>query len=46
MRNTEYHKATGAIAKTAARGLDELVEKGILRREGAGRGARYSRSGQ
>jgi len=45
MTNSEYRKATGAIAKTAARDLDELVEKGILRREGAGRGVRYSRSG-
>lgn len=46
MTNTEYRKTTGAIAKTAARDLDELVEKGILRREGAGRGVRYRRSGQ
>jgi predicted HTH transcriptional regulator len=44
--NSEYRKATGAIAKTAARDLDELVEKGILRREGAGRGVRYVHSGQ
>jgi ATP-dependent DNA helicase RecG len=46
MTNSEYRKATGAIAKTATRDLDELVEKGILRREGAGRGVRYLRSGQ
>lgn len=45
MTNAEYRKATGAIAKTAARDLDELVEKHILRREGAGRGVRYVRSG-
>lgn len=46
MTNSEYRKATGAIAKTAARDLEELVEKRILRREGAGRGVRYVHSGQ
>jgi ATP-dependent DNA helicase RecG len=44
--NSQYRKATGAIAKTAARDLEELVEKGVLRREGAGRGVRYTHSGQ
>lgn len=46
MTNSEYRKATGAIGKTAARDLEELVEKRILRREGAGRGVRYVHSGQ
>lgn len=46
MTNSEYRKATGAITKTAARDLEELVEKGVLHREGAGRGVRYIRSGR
>lgn len=46
MTNSEYRKATGAIVKTAARDLEELVQKRILRREGAGRGVRYVHSGQ
>jgi ATP-dependent DNA helicase RecG len=46
LTNSEYRAAAETTAKTAARDLDELVEKGILRREGAGRGVRYVRSGQ
>jgi ATP-dependent DNA helicase RecG len=45
LTNLEYRVATGTIPKTAARDLDELVEKGILRREGRGRGVYYVRSG-
>lgn len=39
--NQEYQKETGAIRKTAARDLDELVRKGLLEKKGAGRGAHY-----
>jgi predicted HTH transcriptional regulator len=46
LTNSEYRAVAEATAKTAARNLDELVEKGILRREGAGREVRYLRSGQ
>jgi predicted HTH transcriptional regulator len=45
LTNSECRAAAETTAKTAARDLDELVEKGILRPEGAGRGARYVRSG-
>ena len=44
LANSEYRAAAETTAKTAARDLDELAEKGILRPEGAGRGARYVRS--
>ena len=43
--NIEYRNAVGTTSKTAARDLDELVTKGILIREGAGRGVRYVLSG-
>ena len=39
--NSEYRKLAGVIRKTAARDLDGLVEKGILERVGAKRGAHY-----
>jgi ATP-dependent DNA helicase RecG len=39
--NSEYRELTGVIRKTAARDLDGLVEKGVLERVGAKRGAHY-----
>lgn len=40
--NAEYQRITGAIDRTAARDLDELVKKGVLKKVGkTGRGAHY-----
>lgn len=39
--NSEYQELTGVIRKTAARDLDDLVEKGILERMGEKRGSYY-----
>jgi ATP-dependent DNA helicase RecG len=39
--NQDYQKETGAIRKTAARDLEELVRKGLLEKKGAGRGVHY-----
>lgn len=41
--NTEYQRITGAIDRTAARDLDDLVKKGVLKKVGkTGRGAHYA----
>lgn len=37
----EYQKFVGCSRRTAARDLDELLEKGVIARKGAGRGAHY-----
>jgi predicted HTH transcriptional regulator len=39
--NSEYRRITGVTRKTAARDLDDLVEKGVLQRVGQKRGTRY-----
>jgi ATP-dependent DNA helicase RecG len=39
--NAEYQRLTGAIRKTAARDLSDLVEKGVLERKGEKRSSRY-----
>lgn len=39
--NSEYQASTGTSRPTAIRDLAELVEKGVFRRRGAGRGASY-----
>jgi predicted HTH transcriptional regulator len=39
--NAEYRKLAAVISKTAARDLDDLVEKGLLDRKGERRGAHY-----
>lgn len=39
--NLQYQEITGAIRKTAARDLDGLVEKGVLKRVGSKRGVHY-----
>jgi len=39
--NQEYQQITGVIRKTAARDLDELVEKGLIERIGEKRGSHY-----
>ncbi|GBE04053.1 hypothetical protein BMS3Abin09_00978 [bacterium BMS3Abin09] len=44
--NSEYQKLTGVIRKTAARDLDDLVEKGILERMGEKRGSYYILAGK
>ena len=44
--NAEYQRLTGAIRKTAARDLDDLVRKGVLQLKGAGRGAHYVPAGK
>jgi predicted HTH transcriptional regulator len=36
--NAEYRKLAAVISKTAARDLDDLVEKGLLERKGERRG--------
>ncbi len=36
-----YQKLVGCAKRTAVRDLDDMIGKGILRRKGAGRGARY-----
>lgn len=41
LTNAEYQRATGASRPTAIRDLADLVKKGLLRRIGSGRGARY-----
>ncbi len=40
--NSGYQTLTGAIRKTAARDLDDLVEKGLLERKGEKRGVYYT----
>lgn len=42
MTNAEYREITGTSRPTAVRDLAELVEKGVFRREGSGRGTSYS----
>jgi ATP-dependent DNA helicase RecG len=37
----EYQEAVGCARRTAARDLDDLLEKGVIMRKGAGRGAHY-----
>jgi len=37
----EYQEAVGCSRRTAARDLDDLLEKGVIMRKGAGRGAHY-----
>jgi ATP-dependent DNA helicase RecG len=45
--NREYQQATGAIARTAARDLEDLAAKGILRKVGTtGRSAHYVLQGK
>lgn len=44
--NSEFQKLTGAIRKTAARDLDDLVEKGVLERMGEKRGSYYILAGK
>lgn len=39
--NSDYQEITGVIRKTAARDLDDLVEKGILKQVGSKRGTHY-----
>ena len=39
--NADYQKLTGAIRKTAARDLDDLIQKDLLRRKGTGRSTHY-----
>ncbi len=39
--NAEFQKLASTTAKTASRDLDDLVSKGVLGREGAGRGTFY-----
>ena len=39
--NQDYQRETGAIRKTAARDLDDLVQRGLLEKKGAGRGVHY-----
>jgi ATP-dependent DNA helicase RecG len=44
--NTEYQQITGAGRKTAARDLDDLVDKHILKRVGEKRGSHYIIAGK
>jgi len=37
----EYQKLVGCSRRTAARDLDELLDKGVIARKGVGRGAHY-----
>ncbi len=37
----EYQKFVGCSRRTAARDLDELLNKGVIDRKGSGRGAHY-----
>jgi predicted HTH transcriptional regulator len=39
--NADYQKLTGAIRKTAARDLDDLIQKDLLQRKGTGRSTHY-----
>jgi len=39
--NSAYQELSGVIRKTAARDLDDLVEKGIFERMGEKRGSYY-----
>lgn len=39
--NADYQELTGAIRKTAARDLDDLIQRGLLRRKGTRRGTHY-----
>ncbi|MFC1825642.1 ATP-binding protein [Thermodesulfobacteriota bacterium] len=41
MTNTQYQEITGVSRATAKRDLEELVQKGLIILEGAGRGAHY-----
>ena len=41
IRSAEYQELTGSSRQTASRDLDELVNKGLIRRVGEGRGAHY-----
>ncbi|HBT82623.1 MAG: hypothetical protein A2X79_06860 [Desulfuromonadaceae bacterium GWB2_53_15] len=44
--NSEYQKLAGVIRKTAARDLDDLVEKGVFERLGEKRGSYYILAGK
>ncbi len=44
--NSEYQELTGVIRKTAARDLDDLVEKSVLKRLGEKRGSYYILAGK
>jgi predicted HTH transcriptional regulator len=44
--NVEYQRITGATRKTAARDLDDLVDKHVLRRVGEKRGSHYVMAGK
>ncbi len=44
--NSEYQRLTGAARKTAARDLDDLVEKGVFVRVGEKRGSHYVQAGK
>ncbi len=44
--NSEYQEITGGIRKTAARDLDDLVEKGVFARLGEKRGSYYILAGK
>jgi len=44
--NSEYQEIAGVIRKTAARDLDDLVEKGLLERMGEKRGSFYTLTGK
>ena len=44
--NSEYQELTGVNRKTAARDLDDLVEKGVLERIGEKRGNHYLLTGK
>lgn len=39
--NSDYQTITGATRPTAKRDLDALVKKGVIVRQGSGRGAHY-----
>ena len=39
--NKEYRELVNVSARTAARDLDEMVAKGVLKREGKARGTHY-----
>jgi predicted HTH transcriptional regulator len=41
LTSADYQKLTGASRQTAARDLEELVAKGVLLRQGRGRGVNY-----
>jgi ATP-dependent DNA helicase RecG len=44
--NSEYQELAGVTRKTAARDLEDLVEKGVLKRVGEKRGSHYTLAGK